>query len=136
MVRHICETVLDGCIRVHILVPMNNDDSILVATIHITEARDMERQHESASAYHAIRVEPGAYRVEMRTSRYGDRYLLATFTGICTHSGYGGRRYHEEEGQPSEVTRQPYKYELRSGRFAGGRVEIHSDAAIDLARGV
>lgn len=115
---------------------MNSDGSIHVATIHIDAPRDMERSHESASAYHSIRVEPGAYRVEMRTSRYGDRYLLATFTGICTHSGYGGRRYHEEEGKPSEVTRQPYKYELRSGRYWGGRVEIHNDAAIDLARGV
>ena len=115
---------------------MNNDDSILVATIHIDTACDMQRQRESASAYHTIRVEPGAYRVEMRTSRHGDRYLLATFTGICTHSGYGGRRYREEEGKPSTVTRQPYKYELRSGKFWGGRVEIHNDAAIDMARGV
>jgi hypothetical protein len=115
---------------------MNNESSIRVATIHVDSAFDMEREHESASAYHTIRVEPGAYPVEVRTSRYGDRYILATFTGICTHSGYGGKRYREEEGKPSEVTRQPYKYQLRSGRLCGGRVEIHNDAAIDTARGV
>jgi hypothetical protein len=115
---------------------MNNENSIRVATIHIDAACEMKREHESASAYHSIRVEPGAYPVEVRTTRYGDRYILATFTGICTHSGYGGNRYREEEGKPSEVTRQPYKYELRSGKYWGGRVEIHDDAAIDTAYGV
>lgn len=119
---------------------MNSDDSILVATIHITEACDMRRSQESASAYHTIRVEPGAYPVKVRTSRpmggASYRYIVAEFTGICTHSGYGSKRYSEEEGKPSTVTRQPYKYELRSGKYWGGRVEIHNDAAIDTAHGV
>lgn len=115
---------------------MNSDDSILVATIHITEACDMRRSQESASAYHTIRVEPGAYPVKAITTRYGDRCIVAEFTGICTHSGYGSKRYTEEEGKPSTVTRQPYKYELRGGTYLGGRVEIHNDAAIDTAYGV
>ena len=114
---------------------MNNDNSIRVATIHVTEAFDMSREHESASAYYTIRVEPGAYPVEVRTSRYGGRYIAAVFTGICTHSGYGGKRYREEEGRPGEVVKQPYKFNLRSGRYYG-RVEIHNDAAIDTAQGV
>jgi hypothetical protein len=112
---------------------MNDGDSIRVATIHISEAREMSRQHESASAYHTIRVEPGAYPVESVKTRYGDRCIVATFSGICVHSGYGGKRYHEQEGQPSTVTRQPSRYELRSGSYCGGRVEIHDDAAIDAA---
>lgn len=115
---------------------MSNDDSILVATIHIDAACEMGREHESAAAHHTIRVEPGAYPVKVITTRYGDRCIVAEFTGVCLRSGYGNKRYTNEEGQPSTVTRQPYKYELRSGNYQGRRVEIHNDAAIDTARGV
>lgn len=120
----------------NILNYMNNGDSIQVATIHIDAAFEMSREHESAAAYHTIRVEPGAYPVKVITTRYGDRCIVAEFSGICTHSGYGGKRYREGEGKPSTVTRQPYKYMLRGGRCYGGQVEIHDDAAIDAARGV
>ena len=109
---------------------------IQVAVITVAQAFDLSRPHESAAQYHTIRVEPGEYPVEVRTSKNGIRYVAALFTGVCVHSGYGSKRYHHEEGQPSSVTLQPYKYELRSGKACRGTVRITNDAAIDLASGV
>ena len=114
---------------------MTSSAAVHVATIQIAEAFDLDRQHESAAQYHSIRVEPGAYPVELRTSSRGDRYIVAIFTGICLASGYGARRYADEIGRPSQVITYPYKYQLRTGRYLG-RVEIQDAAALETARGV
>jgi hypothetical protein len=111
---------------------MNN----VVATIHVDSKMTVTRPEESAAAYHCIEVQPGAYPVELCTSRYdGSKYLAARFRGVVTSSGYGGRRYHEKEGKEDEVVLQPYKYELQAGKFRG-RVEILDAPALESARGV
>lgn len=103
--------------------------SIHVATIHVSEGFELDQPTESAAAFYRIAVEPGSYRVELRTSARGDRFLAAAFTGICTAAGYGAKRYESQEGQPGEVVLQPYAYQLRAGSYRG-RVEIHNDAAL------
>lgn len=107
---------------------------VRVATIHIAEAFDLSRQHESAAQYHTIRVEPGAYPVEVLTSN-GRRYVVARFSGLCVSSGYGAKRYADKIGRPSEVSTYPYKYQLRTGRYLG-RVEIHDAGTLESAEGV
>lgn len=115
---------------------MSNNTGRVVATITVAEAFDLNQPQESAAAYHCIRVEPGVYPVELRRSQYdGVRYLVALFSGVVTHSGYGGRRYREREGTIDTVGLQPYKYQLMSGDF-WGRVAVLDADGIAEARGV
>jgi hypothetical protein len=109
--------------------------AILVATIKVDNARNMDRMHESASAYHTIRVEPGNYPVEVKINGRGERRLTASFTGKILSSGYGNKAYRELEGTTDTVKYNPRKYELLSGSY-WGEVTILDEATINLFGGV
>lgn len=113
--------------------------AIKVGHVTVTEAFDLNRPHESAAQYHRIRVEPGAYPVEVRDSRYGGKYAAVAFSGIVLASGYAGDsnvRHRDLEGATDTVVMQPYKYELRAGMYHGCKVTLDDPTALDAAQGV
>lgn len=110
-----------------------------IGHVTVTEAFDLGRSHESAAQYYSIRVEPGKYPVEVRNSRYGEKYVAVVFSGIVLSAGYAGDssvRHSNQEGKPGQVVMQPYKYELRSGRYGDCDVTIDHPDALDGVGGV
>jgi hypothetical protein len=119
---HICGACCKAAVKVlgHVTVP---------------EQSFLNRGHESAAQYYTVRVEPGTYPVELRITSKGEQYLATAFTGICTASGYGSKRYESEIGQPGEVVYRPYRYELQAGKAHGFAVTLTDAEALEAARG-
>lgn len=107
-----------------------------IGHVTVTKAFDLSRSHESAAQYYTIRVEPGTYPIEVRDSRYGGKYLAVPFGGRVLSAGYGNKRYSELEGTRGQVVMQPYKYELKSGRYWSCDVTLDDPAALHSVGGV
>lgn len=108
---------------------------VVVATIEVAEAFEMNRPAESASAYHYVKVEPGTYPVELRMTGKGERYLIAKFEGTVTSAGYRSKSYPEKVGTKDVLGLSPYKYQLRGGKYFG-KVTVTNPEALETARGV
>lgn len=108
---------------------------VVVATIEVAEAFEMNSPAESANAYHVIKVEPGTYPVELRMTGRGERYLVAAFEGTVTSSGYGRTSYPENVGAKDYLSLSPYKYQLREGKYFG-KVTVTNPEALETAGGV
>ena len=112
---------------------MHNHQEKVIATLGhyvITETTEFSKGQEFAGAVDTVRVEPGRYPIELRISRYGDRYIGATLTGTLVYSAWFGSNTRVERPMtPDHYTWQPRGYE------AAG-MAAKCDPRIELAEGV